>query len=218
MLNPLRFFLLFFLFLNNNDDSTTIVVSAMKVVIAGGTGRLGQTVASQLKDHTVLLLSRNSFLASAPNRVTAEWGYVGQGYLNINPHVTVRDWDGGDMGEIVGCDFVGWQDDALKGADVVVNCVGDYTQQRLMATERIVRESLRLNKQAVQITVSPTSGDSVRTLASGAYTKVEKRIDDCEKMVKENCLYSVCLRLNAGRTNFMNNVEEIVSAIESSSS
>lgn len=211
-------FLVLVLFLSDckNDGTTTIVgVSALKVVIAGGTGRLGSTVASKLKDHTVLLLSRNSFSASSISATPKKnRPFIGDGYFNDNPHVDIHDWDGGNNGNIISSGE--WQEEALKGADVVVNLVGDYTNQRLKAAERIVHETLRYSKQAVQITVSPKSGESVRTLASGAYANVEKRIDQCEEMVQNNCLYSVCLRLDAGKKYFSDNVEEIVYAIESS--
>ena len=50
--------------------------------------------------------------------------------------MALRDWDGGDPLDIVGADWIGWQDDALKVADVVVKLVGGYTEQRVLATER----------------------------------------------------------------------------------
>jgi len=88
----------------------TSPASSLNVVIAGGTGFLGPLVAeSRLTDHKVTLLSRNAFLASAPARVTEVFGWVGQGYLDRFPHVSIRDWDDGDMTDIVGCDFLGWQ-------------------------------------------------------------------------------------------------------------
>ena len=119
--------------------------AALNICIAGGTGELGKAVASNLSQHSVTILSRNAFLASAPSRVTENFGWVGRNFLDKNQHVRIRDWDGGDLLDIVGCDWIGWQDDALKPADVVINLVGGYTQQRIMATERIVRESLRVN-------------------------------------------------------------------------
>jgi len=201
-----RTFLLVLCFLQSKN--LIVVVDALKVVIAGGTGRLGSSVASQLYGHKVMLLSRNAHLATAATSVNGGSGCVGKLYLNENPHVAVRDWDGG-----VGSNCVGWQDDALKGADVIVNLVGDYTPKRVMATERLVQESKRLNPQALQITVSPKSGDSVRSLVSGAYGKVEERLEKCEEMVKGKCLYSKCLRLDGGKQHFRNNVEEIVNAI-----
>lgn len=169
---------------------------ALNICIPGGTGKLGQMVALKLSQHTVTVLSRNAFLASAPSRVTEQWGWMGQSYLDRNPHVSIRDWDGGDLLDIVGCDWMGWQEDALKPADVVINLVGGYTQQRNMATERIVRESLSTNPRALQITVSPTE-QSLRALSPGMMTAKSKRLKDCEEMVEQNCRNSVCLRLNA---------------------
>ncbi len=61
----------------------------------------------------------------------------------------------GDLLDIVGQDWVGWQDDTLANANCVVNLCGGFTQQREMATERIVRELLRCNPTALQITVAP---------------------------------------------------------------
>ena len=185
-------------------------VTALNVVIAGGTGRLGPRVASKLSDHKVTLLARNSFLASAPNRVTGQFGWVGRAFLENNPNVSIRDWDGGDMTDIVGCDFLGWQEDALTDADVVVNLVGGYTQQREMATERIVRESLRINPQALQLTVSPKVED-IKALTPGAYTMKVDRIQRCEDMVDQNCFNSKCLRLEA--FDLENSVQTILDAI-----
>jgi len=170
--------------------------NALNICIPGGTGKLGQAVASKLSQHKVTILSRNAFLASAPNRVTEQFGWAGQSFLDYHPHVSIRDWDGGDLLDIVGCDWMGWQEDALKPADVVINLVGGYTQQRNMATERIVRESLSTNPNALQITVSPTE-ESLKALSPGMMTVKSKRLQDCEEMVKQNCRNSVCLRLNA---------------------
>lgn len=170
--------------------------NALNICIPGGTGKLGQAVASKLSQHKVTLLSRNSFLASAPSRVTNDFGWAGERFLDYNPHVSIRDWDGGDLLDIVGCDWMGWQEDALKPADVVINLVGGYTQQRNMATERIVRESLIANPNALQITVSPTEA-SLKALSPGMMTAKSKRLNDCEEMVKHNCRNAMCLRLNA---------------------
>mmetsp|Transcript_11018 Transcript_11018/g.18270 ORF Transcript_11018/g.18270 Transcript_11018/m.18270 type:complete len:212 (-) Transcript_11018:127-762(-) len=185
-------------------------VSSLNIVIAGGTGRLGPKVAAKLSDHKVTLLARNGFLASAPARVTGTFGWVGRSYLENNPHVSIRDWDGGDMTDIVGCDFLGWQDDALQDADVVVNLVGGYTQQREMATERIVRESLRINPQALQITASPVE-DDIRALTPGAFTMKLERMRKCEEMVTKNCMNSNCLRLEA--FDVENSVQTILDAV-----
>jgi hypothetical protein len=185
-------------------------VQALRIVLAGGTGRLGRNVAARLCDHTVTILSRNAFLASTPTRVTEQFGWLGYYYLEENPHVSIRDWDGGDLTDIVGCDFLGWQDDTLPMADVIVNLVGGYTKQREMATERIVRESLRLNPMALQITVSPKVED-LRVLTPGAFQMKVERLQLCEDMVMKNCLHSKSLRLNAFDTD--NSVQIIVESI-----
>jgi hypothetical protein len=146
--------------------------------------------------HSVTILARNAFLASAPSRVTQEWGWVGRSFLDRNPHVSIRDWDGGDLLDIVGCDWMGWQEDALKPANIVINLVGGYTQQRVMATERIVRESLRVNPKALQLTVAPTDTD-LEILSPGLFSVKSHRLKDCDEIVKANCRDSVCLRLEA---------------------
>ena len=171
--------------------------SAFTVVLAGGTGPIGQAVATKLEDADVVMLTRNSFLASAPNRVTNEFGFVGANYLRKNPHVSMRDWDGGDLLDIVGRDWVGWQEDTLKKANVVVHLVGGFTEQRTMACERLVRESFQWNKNALQVTVSPSDESLGAVAPSVAKSFKTKRIQQCEDMVQANCLYSECLRIDA---------------------
>ena len=163
---------------------------ALNIVIPGGTGKIGQRVAATLgsQGHSVKILCRNAFLAAAPARVSSEFGWVGKAYLNANPRVTLRDWDGGDLLDIVGQDWLGWQEDALTGADAVINLVGGYTEQRVMACERIVRESLSVNPTAMQITLSPIDDDLTMKLK-------KDRVELCEKMVKDNCMKSECLRV-----------------------
>lgn len=117
----------------------------------------------------------------------------------------------GDLLDIVGKDWVGWQDDTLSKADCVVNLVGGYTQQRVMATERIVRESLRVNPGALQVTVSPREED-LAMISPGAPTMKKNRLTQCENMVKENCANAVCLRLEANL--FDQNCEEIRKVVE----
>lgn len=188
---------------------------ALNILIPGGTGKLGQAVASKLSQHKVTILARNAFLASAPSRVTDQFGWVGQAYLDAHPHVNIRDWDGGDLLDIVGCDWMGWQEDSLKPADVVVNLVGGYTEQRNMAQERIVRESLSFNPNAFQITVSPTD-ESLKALSPGLLTAKSKRLKDCEEMVKQNCRNFECLRLNAYELD--KSCETIVDAVSKATS
>lgn len=173
------------------------LVSALNVVLAGGSGPVGKGLASQLSPkHKVTILSRNAFLASAPNRVTEVFGWVGEAYLKQYPHVSIRDWDGGDLLDIVGCDWMGWQDDTLQDADVVVHLVGGFTDQRTMATERLVRESLSVNPSALQVTV----GVMDEELDGFPLAKMKKdRLKLCEDMVSSNCANSVCLRLESNR-------------------
>ncbi|GMI37345.1 hypothetical protein TeGR_g5100 [Tetraparma gracilis] len=89
-----------------------------------------------LSSHSVTVLCRNAFLASAPSRASGDFGHLGAPFLARNAHVALRDWDGGDLLDIVGQDWVGWQD-VLGEADVLVNAVGGYTGQRLLAQRRL---------------------------------------------------------------------------------
>jgi hypothetical protein len=184
-----------FLFLS---FQTTLLVSALNIVLPGGSGDVGKLLASKLPQHEITILCRNAFLAAAPNRVTEDFGWVGKGYLEAHPHVKLRDWDGGDLLDIVGCDWMGWQEDTLAKADIVVNLVGGYTEQRLMATERLVREGLRVNPDVLQVTVSPAE-EELYLISPGAPTKKKERLKHCEELVSKNCLNSVCLRLEANR-------------------
>ena len=127
---------------------------------------------------------------------TEVFGYLGAGFLNKNKHVTLRDWDGGDLLDIVGNDFIGWQDDALKQADVIVHLVGGFTEQREMATERLVRESLRLNRGATHVTVNPLK-EEIGTFSPGMLTLKTERVEKCESMVRDNCSSTRCLRIEA---------------------
>lgn len=195
--------------------STTDVLptaSALNVVVPGGTGKLGRLLLPKLQDHDVTVLTRNAFLAAAPSRVTEVFGYLGKSFLAKHSHVRLRDWDGGDLLDIVGQDFLGWQEDALQKADVLVHLVGGYTQQREMATERLVRESLRVNPQVLHVTVNLKQED-IPSVTPGMVTAKIKRIQDCENMVRDNCLNSVCLRLEAYRDEEA--CQEICNAIAS---
>ena len=187
-------------------------VLALNVVVAGGTGKFGRALIPKLVEHDITVLSRNSFLASAPSRVTEVFGYLGASFLSKNPNVKIRDWDGGDLLDIVGKDWVGWQEDALEEADVIIHLVGGYTEQRTMAAERIVRESYRINRNAMHITVNPIEED-IPILSPGMVTLKTKRVKECEDMVKENCLNSVSLRVEAN--DIENSCEEICKAIKS---
>lgn len=169
-------------------------------MVPGGTGIFGATLSSALANdgHDVTILCRNAFLAGAPTRVSSDFGWLGQGFLEKHPGIKLRDWDGGDLLDIVGQDWLGWQDDTLVKADAIVNLVGGYTQQREMAAERIVRESLRVNPTALQITVSPMD-DELRIISPGMPTTKIARLKQCEDLVSANCANFVCLRLEANR-------------------
>lgn len=203
-----RYFIFFFLY------GCRFTTSALTVVLAGGTGPVGQGVAARLatNHHDVTVLTRNAFLAATPSRVTEQFGWMGQAFLQAHfPHVTLRDWDGGDLLDIVGKDWVGWQDDTLPSAQVIVHLVGGFTNQRAMACERIVRECLRLNREALHVTVSPTDED-MGALGVGSLSLKRKRIEDCENMVRQNCPNHICLRLEAYRVE--KGCDEIVAVIE----
>jgi len=178
----------------------TPVVRGFNIVIPGGTGSVGTTLASILSNdgNDVTILCRNAYLAGAPNRVSSDFGWVGSKFLEKHPGVRLRDWDGGDLLDIVGQDWVGWQDDALAKADAVVNLVGGYTQQREMAAERLVSESLRVNPTALQITIAPKD-DELRLISPGLPTAKRERLARCEQLVRENCANFECLRLEANR-------------------
>lgn len=170
-------------------SSLVSVVESLSVVIPGGTGQIGRLVSARLVEegHDVTILARNVFLASTPNRVSHDYGWLGNAFINkYSPEIKLRDWDGGDLLDIVGCDWMGWQEDSLKGADVIINLVGGYTDQRVMACERIIRESLELCSSAKHITMSPINEDLQPIKLS--------RVTKCEEMVKANCAEFVCLR------------------------
>ena len=72
-------------------------VAALNVVIAGGTGEVGRALSAKFasEGHTVTILCRNSFLASAPARVSSDFGWLGENFLSKYPTIKLRDWDGG---------------------------------------------------------------------------------------------------------------------------
>jgi len=167
------------------------LASSLNIVIAGGTGPVGRELSSTLHNqnvgHKITILTRNAFLAKTPARVSSDFGWLGESFMENHNSVRLRDWDGGDLLDIVGCDWMGWQEDTLKDADCVINLVGGYTQQRNMACERIIRESLNCNPTAKQIMLTLDDVDLVTTLK-------KTRAKECEEMLSKNCVGSVCLR------------------------
>lgn len=173
--------------------------SALNVLLPGGTGPIGALLASKyLQQHDVTILARNAFLAATPSRVTEDFGWVGANYLKKNRHVRLRDWDGGDLLDIVGQDWMGWQEDALQHANVIVHLTGGgFTEQRVMACERLVRESLQVKRASalLHVTVNPTE-ELLSYLSPGVPALKLERIQRCEALVWENCDNHVCLRLD----------------------
>ena len=181
-------------------------VAALHVVLAGGTGPLGRAVAhamttlSSQKDDDVhvTILTRNAFLAATPTRVSRDFGWVGKQFVETHPSVSLRDWDGGDLLDIVGKDWVGWQEDTLPHADVVVHLVGGFTEQRVMACQRLVQECVTLCPDAFHLTVSPKLED-LSSFSPGVTKLKASRIEECEKLVQYNCRNFKCLRIEAFR-------------------
>lgn len=174
---------------------------AFNIVLAGGTGELGRALSSSLTNdgHDVTILTRNAFLASAPSRVTTEFGWLGKSFLTKHPRIQLRDWDGGDLLDIVGQDWMGWQEDTLAKCHAVVNLVGGFTQQREMATERLVRESFRVNPNVLHVTVGPMEDELDMFQPVVAKPLKVERLRKCEEMVRLNCANFECLRLEANR-------------------
>jgi len=188
----------------------------LNIVLAGGTGKVGRKLSSSLSpsEHSITILARNAFLASAPSRVSSDFGWLGKAFLDAHPHVSLRDWDGGDLLDIVGCDWMGWQEDTIPKADVIVNLVGGYTEQRVMATERLVRASLEYNTDVFQICVSPTEED-MKLYSPGALSDKLRRVKLCEDMVEQNCINHACLRVEMNDSD--NICTKIIESIESKS-
>mmetsp|Transcript_49297 Transcript_49297/g.96430 ORF Transcript_49297/g.96430 Transcript_49297/m.96430 type:complete len:208 (+) Transcript_49297:60-683(+) len=191
----------------------SVPVTALHIVIPGGTGPVGRNLSHILSSpphaHRVTILTRNSFLASAPARVSTDFGWLGKSFLSSHPNVMLRDWDGGDLLDIVGKDWMGWQDDVLKSADVVVNLSGGFTPQRSMAMERIIRGLSEVrNENTLVVSISPS--DAVLR------TKLKKdRVKICEEMVESNCVKGVCLRFSAGRSEQQQLCEEVLQLVQS---
>ena len=73
--------------------------SGFNILLAGGTGPVGRELSSKLVQdgHDVTILCRNAFLAAAPSRVSSDFGWLGQSFLENNPGIKLRDWDGGKV-------------------------------------------------------------------------------------------------------------------------
>mmetsp|Transcript_27732 Transcript_27732/g.58277 ORF Transcript_27732/g.58277 Transcript_27732/m.58277 type:complete len:85 (-) Transcript_27732:76-330(-) len=67
-----------------------------------------------------------------------------------------------------------------------------------MAQERIVRESLRVNPMALQITVGPKD-EELKIITPGAYAAKVARLKHCEDLVSVNCGSYECIRIEANR-------------------
>jgi hypothetical protein len=199
--------------------------TALNILLPGGTGPVGQLVASKLaaaaasastkqQQHRVTILTRNAFLAATPGCVSRDFGWVGARFVaKHRPRVALRDWDGGDLLDIVGQDWIGWQSDALARADCVVHLTGGgFTEQRVMACERLVRESLACNPTALHITVNP-SDDLLSVLSPGMGSMKRARVARCEAMVAQNLSNHRCIRID-GNTKAETVRDAIIDAIE----
>ncbi|GMH60962.1 hypothetical protein TrLO_g13653 [Triparma laevis f. longispina] len=167
--------------------------NTLNIVVAGGTGRLGRVLISSLLEsssgkveNSVTCLSRNTFLASAPNRVSVDFGFLGKRFVSkYTNNLVMRDWDGGDLLDIVGQDWVGWEE-CLEKCDVVVNLVGGFTVQREQAQQRLtdaIRNSEKKNNRVIkQIIVAPDTTETIKTLSPVAISLKEKRLAKCEEI------------------------------------
>ena len=184
---PMRFLHLFIILQHH-------LTGALNIVIAGGTGPIGKALIPKLAEHEVTILCRNAFLAATPSRVSSDYGWLGESFMDRQEHARLRDWDAGDMLDIVGCDFLGWQEDALKGCDVVVNLVGGFTDQRTKAAERIIRECVRVNPNVFHVSVSPVAEELGQKIK-------RNRVQAVEDMYEANCPSYVAVRSEYNRVD-----------------
>ena len=78
----------------------------------------------------------------------------------------------------------------------------EATEQRVMACERLIRESYAVSsksKKALHITVNPTDEDLFMISPLASMPLKQKRMKQCEEMVQSNCANYKCLRLEANR-------------------
>ena len=113
-------------------------VTSLSYVGVGATGAFGRKwIDSVSGSDDMLVLARNGFLASAPSRVSHDYGYLGPKLMRKSK-CKVRDWDGGDMLDITGSTWVGWQGDVENfGCDVAVCMTGCLYEARIMAVDRM---------------------------------------------------------------------------------
>lgn len=174
--------------------------ASLNICLAGGTGKIGQGLVGQLaansnENDSITILTRNAFLAKTPTRVSEDYGWMGEGFLKkYGSRCSLRDWDGGDLLDIVGQDWLGWQQDVLPKTNIMVHLVGGgFAPHRVMACERLVRETQSFDMM-YHITVNP-SEDLLRVVSPGLLSTKMSRIHTCEEMVKENCQNKVLLRI-----------------------
>ena len=116
-------------------------VLPLSYIGVGATGPVGRRFIDLVggkKSNDVLVLGRNGFLASAPGRVSHDYGYLGPKLMK-KTGAKIRDWDGGDILDITGDTWIGWQDDVanFKG-DVAISFTGCLYDARVMAVDRLV--------------------------------------------------------------------------------
>jgi hypothetical protein len=177
-------------------STTTTTPTTTTAASPPSTTTSSSLVGSPHHGYNVTILARNTFLASTPTRVSHDYGWVGSSFLQqYRSMVQLRDWDGGDLLDIVGQDWLGWQEETLPYADCIIHVTGGgYTPQRVMACERLVRESVRINPHALHITVNPTN-ELLAMMSPGMSAIKQSRIQACEDMVQHNVPNRLCLRI-----------------------
>lgn len=143
-------------------------------VVAGGTGVLGHRLLDTLLANggAATCLARNAYLARTPKRISHDWGHLPK-RLHDARGLKVRDYCGGCPLDIVGQDWIGWQDDALPGATAVYNVAGPMSQDRLLLAQRMA-EGLKRHPPKVFVSVEPTQA----AMEGGAMTSFVGRCLD----------------------------------------